>query len=774
MAVRGTGVLDGVRVVDFGQYISGPLVAQWLADFGADVIRVDPPGGPFWRSEANAMLQRGKRSIVLDLKESRSQGIARRLIDSADVVIENFRPGVMERLGLGAEAALARSDRLIYASIPGFASDDARAGVYANEGVVAAAAGLYPALGFDPDGEPVVNTLPLASVAGAMVTANSIIAALIARERTGMGQRVEVSLYDAAYEVTRLYTDRPPDGFRPPRQMGSGSPVPIARSYECADGRWVRVTWLEGHQTEDFARMVGKYDEWNAMGILNLDRQTTLTDPEVGGRLMAEVAAVFRTAPAEYWERTVGRIADLAVIRSTEEWLLFDEQSLALEGSVRLVDPDLGVTFQGGIPVTLTGTPARPSARHELDADRDAIIEELDRLPTPEPATTDAVVGGISSALQGYRAVDLTVLLAGPTACRLLAEYGAEVIHVGNPNWKGMDHFHYAVHTGKRTMLLDLKKPGADEVFHRLVESADVISTNFSQSVATRLGVADSAVREYNPSVVYSRISAHGTIGPRAEYRGHEEIGQAVTGALTRFSGTPEGNMQFFVLNDEGTGHVGAFGILLALYHRLRTGKGQFVGSSLAQTCIAWQVPYMVAHKDRDWNDPGGLDFRGYGPLERVYRGADGRWFFLAVRPSAGAAALSGVTGLEGIDETEPASLQAELAGRFATEPAHSWIERINKTADAGAGLQATMDEIVDDPWSRNHGLVNDMDFPEVGEAMLIGPAPRLSRTPMRIGNPVRPAGADGRAILDDIGLGDKAAELIEQGVVVEARKAGA
>jgi crotonobetainyl-CoA:carnitine CoA-transferase CaiB-like acyl-CoA transferase len=94
------GALDGIRVIDFGQYLAGPLAALLLADQDAEVIRVDPPGGPRWRHPANAVLQRGKRSIVLDLKSPNDLAIARNLVASADVVIENFRPGVMDRLGL--------------------------------------------------------------------------------------------------------------------------------------------------------------------------------------------------------------------------------------------------------------------------------------------------------------------------------------------------------------------------------------------------------------------------------------------------------------------------------------------------------------------------------------------------------------------------------------------------------------------------------------------------------------------------------------------------
>src|SRR5437899_9853969 len=120
------GALDGVRVVDFGQWIAGPLAAMLLGDQGARVIRVDPPGGARWKTPANATWNRGKQRRALDLKREMDLATARRLMERADVVIENFRPGVMERLGLGADEAARGNPRLIYCSLPGFASNDPR------------------------------------------------------------------------------------------------------------------------------------------------------------------------------------------------------------------------------------------------------------------------------------------------------------------------------------------------------------------------------------------------------------------------------------------------------------------------------------------------------------------------------------------------------------------------------------------------------------------------------------------------------------------------
>ena len=195
-------VLDGVRVIDFGQYIAGPLAGMLLADQGADVIRVDPPGGPRWETPANATWNRGKRSILLNLKQPDDLAIAAQLVESADVVIENFRPGVMDRLGLGSQSALRLNPRLIYCSLPGFASDDPRAQVRAFEGVVGAASATYRP--HDPGADqPVYTAIPISSNYAAFQGVVSIVIALFARQRDGVGQCIEVPLFRCHIPIHR-------------------------------------------------------------------------------------------------------------------------------------------------------------------------------------------------------------------------------------------------------------------------------------------------------------------------------------------------------------------------------------------------------------------------------------------------------------------------------------------------------------------------------------------------------------------------------------------
>jgi crotonobetainyl-CoA:carnitine CoA-transferase CaiB-like acyl-CoA transferase len=297
--------LDGIRVIDFGQWLAGPLTALLLADQGAEVMHVDPPGGPRWQTPANATLQRGKQRLVLDLKTRADRAYAHTLIDSADVLIENFRPGVMDRLGLGWETV--RRDRLIYCSLPGFASDDPRATMPAWEGVLAAATGTYtsgatssirdtlsqPAASAQE--QPRFNALPLASEFGALAAAITIVMALIARERDGLGQRLEVPLFDAmflAFGASGLLVNGAPAGGRPAD--------PWSGTYQCRDGAMVLLNLATPRFVRRFLEATGILEAWTTKGYLEPDR--LVHDSALWVQQRQELSALLRTRTAEEWD----------------------------------------------------------------------------------------------------------------------------------------------------------------------------------------------------------------------------------------------------------------------------------------------------------------------------------------------------------------------------------------------------------------------------------------------------------------------------------------
>ncbi|HTZ28736.1 MAG TPA: CoA transferase, partial [Streptosporangiaceae bacterium] len=457
------GALAGLRVADFGQWLAGPLVATWMADAGADVVRVDPPGGPRWDHPANAVLQRGKRSIVLDLKNVADHQVARSLIERADVVVENFRPGVMDRLGLGPQAMLAASPRLLYCSLPGFGADDPRGALPGWEGVVSAAAGLYLYPGCSPmdyigdrTGEPIYSAIPAASSYAAIVAAHSITAGLIARERSGLGQRIEVPLFDACFELIGagvMQTDvpRPAGG---PRMLPN---LPQLGHYRCADGRWLELCLFQDTHLRWFADTFLP-PELIADGMADAARM--LTDPDLQERARKRYAELFATRPAGDWEIAINEEsgASAALCQSAEEWLTGDAHARDSGAVIDLDDPELGRTAQAGFPIRMSATPpAVAFPRRPLDADRAEILRELEDLTPPQTAPA-APADVVPQPLAGIRVLDVAQVLAGPTIGRVLAEYGAEVvkIHSFTDRQLGM---HLYTNSGKRSVMLDLKTP---------------------------------------------------------------------------------------------------------------------------------------------------------------------------------------------------------------------------------------------------------------------------------------------------------------------------
>jgi crotonobetainyl-CoA:carnitine CoA-transferase CaiB-like acyl-CoA transferase len=228
-----SGALEGITILDLSQGAAGPTCAMHLGDMGATVLKVEPPGGewgrrlgpPFVAGAAAAFLgmNRNKRSVVIDLKKPGACEVVLRLAEKSDVALESFRPGVADRLGVGYEAMAARNARLIYAAISAFGQSGPwrdRPGV---DGVAQAMGGIMSVTG-TADGPPVKVGVPAADMAGGVFAAQAILGALFARERTGRGQRVDVSLLDSllSYQVVPLSMFLA--SGQSPQRLGSAAP----------------------------------------------------------------------------------------------------------------------------------------------------------------------------------------------------------------------------------------------------------------------------------------------------------------------------------------------------------------------------------------------------------------------------------------------------------------------------------------------------------------------------------------------------------------------
>jgi crotonobetainyl-CoA:carnitine CoA-transferase CaiB-like acyl-CoA transferase len=744
------GALEGIRVIDFGQYIAGPLAGMLLADQGADVIKVDPPSGPAWDTPANATWNRGKRSIALDLKSEAGRATARELIASADVVIENFRPDVMDRLGLGAEAMTASSPTLVYLSLPGFAPDDPRAALPAYEGVVGAAAALYRRnRTAKVAGQPLYTAIPLASSYAAIQGAVATAMALFARERDGLGQRISVPLFDGMFGAVGYNGLTQHDSSAPP----PGAGVSLTTQFECADGRWVMFHTGNG-RTAEVLRAAG-VEGWIEDGVL--DRQRLASEPALAQDFLSRAKELFKTKTAAEWEELVSLAGgECAVCRDSSEWTSHPH-ALGSESIVALDDPYLGPSKQPGIAARLTRTPgAVRGPRSRLDADRDAILAEL---ASPRSRQTPpAGTATLRAALEGVRVIDLCMVLAGPTCGRTLAEYGADVVKIEPPMRPPNDTFHLDVNRGKRNIVLHLGTPEGLEVFWRLVESADVVVQNFRKGVAEKLGVGYEQVRERRPDIVYASINTYGQVGPYAGRPGHEQIAQAATGMQARFGGDGQPRLQNYAVNDYGTGYLGGYAVALALLNRQRTGQGQHVDSALAYTATLLQSQFMIDYEGKHWDEPRGLDAMGGGPLHRAYEAADG-WFFLGAR-ERDLPALAAIEGLSGIEALRGDDLERALEERFRARDLDGWVASLSAAGAGAHRVLADTAELMEDPWNIEHGLSLTREHERIGRVTTTGPAPRLSRTPVTAGRPAPAVGGDALDVLRELGMEDRLASL--------------
>jgi crotonobetainyl-CoA:carnitine CoA-transferase CaiB-like acyl-CoA transferase len=773
------GPLRGIRVADFGHQIAGPLTAVMLADQGADVVHVDAPSAA--DEPADAFFHRGKRRITLDLKQPGDLATARALAAHSDVLIENFRPGVMSRLGLGYAELAAASPRLVYCSLPGFGATDPRAELPGWEGVIDAATGnCRIRAGEAPErwdtSRPTYSSVPGASTAAAFLAAVAVVSALVERHQSGRGQHIEVPLFDAVFEVIgdagAYVTAR---GLTPQwalAKWGSGT-------YRCRDGRYVQFNPIGATSrfVAWFLRAAGK-PEWAA----NPD-----DDAELRGRL----TELFATRTAADWER-LGHEAGvpLARIRTAAEWLAAPHARAAGE-VVRLEDPLLGPTWMAGVPVHTalvagSGGPGargldRPlSPRHRPDADREQVLAELaaagPQAPGPPvtapqagqpprahqdpPAGQDpSSPGARERPMTGLRVLDLTQILAGPSSARILGEFGAEVIKINAPHRKIFGHG--VINRGKKSILLDVQNPAGQDVFWRLVADADVIVQNFPPGTAERYGIGYDDVRVRKPDIVYVSVSCYGSAGPWSPGRGYETQGQAVTGIMARAGGDGARPAVLGPYNflDYGTGVLAAFAAALGVYHRTMTGQGRHLRTSLAQAGTYYQARYLLDYPGKTWTEPAGPGALGEGPLQRFYRASDG-WFFLGVT-EADLIRLSGVPGLEfaaeaargaaggaaGDGEAGREALGKLLEERFLTGPAATWVAAL-QAAGLGAHEVVGLATLMTDPRVRGRRMSVTQVSPEAGEVTMPGIAIKMSATPPRLGEAARQPGADAAEIL--------------------------
>jgi crotonobetainyl-CoA:carnitine CoA-transferase CaiB-like acyl-CoA transferase len=353
------GPLAGVRVLDFSSVVSGPLCAQILGDLGADVVKVEPPEGDTTRlmgppfkaglTPLYAQCNRNKRGIVLDLKAPEGVAAARWLAAAADVLVQNMRPGVAERIGIGYGELAGANPRLVYVAISGFGPEGPYAEQPAYDMVIQALSGLAHAQ--KENGEPRLIRNLMADKSSALTAAYAALAALLARERTGRGQRVDVPMLDAyaAFglpDVLGAHTF-PPVSDLPP-DLGPG----LYRAWQTADGH-VAVIVVEDHQFHALCRALDRED------LIDDPRcRTLVTRLQHAAELFAMLGAEIRKwTTAELVSRARKFEAPLAPVQDLEAFLA-DPQVAANRTVLELEHPAAGTLRMIRHPARYAATPA--------------------------------------------------------------------------------------------------------------------------------------------------------------------------------------------------------------------------------------------------------------------------------------------------------------------------------------------------------------------------------------------------------------------------------
>ncbi len=793
--------LTGIRVVDFGHYIAGPLTGMLLADQGAEVIKVDRPGKPNYDTPANGVFNRGKQRITLDLKDADDLATAVNLIQSADVVIENFRPGVMQRLGLGTEDMTALNPGLVYLSLPGFASTDERASIRAFEGIISAAIGQYTDLqSRRADLPPVYTPMPLGSTYGAIHGAIAVTLALYAREESGRGDVIESSLVGAAMSAMAVImlevADKPARYGTPAnadRQKQSNSAgSPFSGTFRAGDGQWLYII-AAGHarNSRSLVKALEVYDDLIVEGMVdvpvyeNLHLTNNIPDSshlsrEWNLKAREKIESVLASEPAQHWVDVLTAAGVPCTIQRTAgDWL---HKSETEEAALTVVvdDPEYGPMRQLGVQTWLSKTPdkcaiPRPSRPFVGDV---------------EPKSNgDIAASPARPILKGIRVLDLSNVLAGPASARTLAEYGAEVIKIDPPepyfgprisSW-----FPLEVSPGKRSVILNLKDGAGRAAFMKLVETADVIVHNFRPGVAQNLGIDYDAVKRRKPDIVYLNLTAFNgpRPGPWMNRPGFDPLLQGSTGIQMRYAG--EGNRPILhgwaSCIDYITGYSATFGAVLALLKRRRSGVpdgGDFVTTSLAQGGQLVQAPFMFAcEAGRSGDEPSGQDAVGEHALHRMYRTRDG-WVFLGGLQHE----MDKLRCIAGLENTPDEDAGEFLEGEIKKCDVAHWVKVFNEVGLAGHRIDSLEDiremflhEVCDDDldaWDdgRSISIVRFTDHP-VGSAVDLAPPAyvRLKNAPIQLLYACPKQGTHTREILGELGYDDDYVDdLIAKGIAKE------
>jgi crotonobetainyl-CoA:carnitine CoA-transferase CaiB-like acyl-CoA transferase len=751
--------LHGLRAVEVGGGVAGPIAAMLLADAGVDVVKVEPPAGDPARGEPGfAVWNRGKRGITADLTTTAGRHRLAPLLAGADLLVAGAPLEALVAWGLEPDAICAAHPRLVLLHTPPYLHDAPWAGGAESHALLAAASGVAMRQA-SWDGGPVELVYPHPLYAQGAWAAACAVAALLERDRSGVGQAVTVAgVHGVAVTSSAslvLEADRPPRVTA----VGPGGANPTYSRYVCADGRWLFLGALTRHFQDRALAVLGLPDLLDDERIAGVRERLLLPANREWAR--DRIAAAFRTRPRDEWLRELAAADCPAGPLADRDAWLDHPQVRAIGMRAEVDDPERGRVVMPANPLVLTRspnlTPGPAPARGQHDA------EPIRWRPQ---SSAGAAASDAPGPLTGLRVLDLGTILAGPLAGCLLADLGADVVKVEPPAGDGFRDLGFTYNRGMRSLAIDLRDPRGHDAFLGLVRRADVVIDNYRPGVLGRLGIDQAALERVRPGIVSLSITGYGEGGPLSGEPGFDPILQGLSGMMTAQGGDGEPVFHTIAVNDVVAAAMAVLGTCLALVHRDRAGEGQRVWASLAGMASFMQSGELVRFDGRALAQDGRRDHRGRGPLDRFYPTADG-WVRVEAStrhvPALAAAGLLGEDGPATADRAD-AALAASLAG-LTREDAVARLTR----AGVPAAAARRFEELLDDRAALDEELLHWHERPDGPPYTTAGRFAWFSRTRQAARLVAPGLGEHSAELLREAGLPEAAvAELVERGVVVQ------
>ncbi len=773
--------LESYRVIELGNGPITGLAGMVLADFGADVIKIDPPGGDrFAFMPAYRLWTRGKRRVTVDLRNAKKLGELRSLIiDTADGVMTTLRAEKRKDLGLDvASLHEVRSD-LVYGSVSGFGEKGPYSHYPGYEALVAAKSGRMMNFAGVADREgPNYAALQVGVHATSQTLAAGMLSSLDCRRRTGKGLSFETSLLRGMipYEMgvsalPQLYDKGIVQRPNVERDRSLSMPTLNYHPVRTKDGKWLQMGNLLPHMLDNFFRASGF--------------EYVFSDPKYKGdpfRWDRETLESFRDTMLEHMQT-----------RTLDEWMhhyISDGQVAAhpYQSSQEALD-DLDVVQNGhvvtkgnckqlGLLANLTETPGCVG-----DSIVDVTVSDLTgRSPSKLGNSTQTP----SRPLEGVTIVESATIIAAPLAASTLADLGARVIKIeppaGDP-FRGMMRALGAskCNTGKESICIDLKSIEGQEIAQRLAANADVLLHNYRMGVPEKLGIGYETLSKINPKLIYISANGYGPYGPGAKRPSTHPIpGAALGGVLWQIGEIPDPNEQLDnvetrklarkllraneVNPDPNTSMVIATTAVLGLCARNAFGHGQkiFVDMFGANAYANWDdfigYPGKPARPEVDSNG------YGHGPLYRLYETQDG-WIFLAVVGERERESFAQHMKID-LDQND---LSNRLEQTFLSDSTLAWERQLTKV---GIGCVEASGKVppnffMDDEHVQAEGILVNAVHPEWGEYKRLGPMSVFDDSPY---SGTEAAGGSTMSLLDELGYNEATiGELLERKIVSAA-----